>query len=154
MNHAPADAAITVSGLRKHFGQTRALDGLDLAVRAGEVHGFLGPDAAGKTTTIRVLLGLARADGGTARLLDAAGEAWPQRDVAGHVCQPAVQLGRVAPRISVDIDPGAGERTDYGLKCRLYPTDEGLAGTPPDHWVLKRRAGREPQPELTGACSL
>jgi ABC-2 type transport system ATP-binding protein len=62
--------AIAVSGLVKTFGRTRALDGLDLNVRAGEVHGFLGPNGAGKTTTIRVLLGLIRADSGTARLLD------------------------------------------------------------------------------------
>ena len=41
---------------------TRALDGLDLTVDAGEVHGFLGPNGSGKTTTIRVLLGLLRAD--------------------------------------------------------------------------------------------
>jgi ABC-2 type transport system ATP-binding protein len=66
--------AISISGLRKSFGQTRALDGLDLSVRTGEVHGFLGPNGAGKTTTIRVLLGLLRADGGTARLLG--GDPW------------------------------------------------------------------------------
>jgi len=66
--------AIEVSGLRKSFGRTVALDGLDLAVAAGEVHGFLGPNGSGKTTTIRVLLGLLRADGGTARLLG--GDPW------------------------------------------------------------------------------
>jgi ABC-2 type transport system ATP-binding protein len=66
--------AIEVSGLRKSFGKTVALDGLDLAVAAGEVHGFLGPNGSGKTTTIRVLLGLLRADGGTARLLG--GDPW------------------------------------------------------------------------------
>jgi ABC-2 type transport system ATP-binding protein len=64
-------AAIEVAGLRKSFGRTHALDGLDLAVDAGEVHGFLGPNGAGKTTTIRVLLGLIRAGGGRARLLGA-----------------------------------------------------------------------------------
>jgi len=67
-------AAIDVAGLRKNFGQTRALDGLDLTVAAGEVHGFLGPNGAGKTTTIRILLGLLRADGGTAVLLG--GDPW------------------------------------------------------------------------------
>ncbi len=61
--------AIAVSGLRKSFGKTVALDGLDLSVAEGEVHGFLGPNGAGKTTTIRILLGLLRANGGTARLL-------------------------------------------------------------------------------------
>jgi ABC-2 type transport system ATP-binding protein len=69
-------AAIDVAGLRKNFGQTRALDGLDLTVAAGEVHGFLGPNGAGKTTTIRVLLGLLRADGGTATLLG--GDPWTE----------------------------------------------------------------------------
>jgi polyether ionophore transport system ATP-binding protein len=62
-------AAIEVSGLRKSYGRTLALDGLDLTVTPGEVHGFLGPNGAGKTTTLRILLGLLRADGGTARLL-------------------------------------------------------------------------------------
>ena len=61
-------AVIEVTGLRKSFGRTRALDGLDLTVVPGEVQGFLGPNGAGKTTTIRVLLGLIRAGGGTARL--------------------------------------------------------------------------------------
>lgn len=61
--------AITVAGLHKSFGRTHALDGLDLAVETGEVHGFLGPNGSGKSTTIRVLLGLLRPDSGTARLL-------------------------------------------------------------------------------------
>jgi ABC-2 type transport system ATP-binding protein len=65
---------IAVSGLRKSYGKTVALDGLDLSVAEGEVHGFLGPNGSGKTTTIRILLGLLRADGGTARLLG--GDPW------------------------------------------------------------------------------
>ena len=56
--------AIEARGLRKSFGSVTALDGLDLTVRAGEVHAFLGPNGAGKTTTIRILLGLLRKDGG------------------------------------------------------------------------------------------
>src|SRR3954465_5786997 len=67
-------AAIAVSGLVKTFGPTRALDGLDLEVAAGEVHGFLGPNGSGKSTTIRVLLGLLRPDSGAVRLLD--GDPW------------------------------------------------------------------------------
>ncbi|MGW1430678.1 ABC transporter ATP-binding protein [Streptomyces sp. NPDC002431] len=61
--------AITVAGLHKSFGRTHALDGLDLTVETGEVHGFLGPNGSGKSTTIRVLLGLLRADSGAAQLL-------------------------------------------------------------------------------------
>jgi ABC-2 type transport system ATP-binding protein len=66
--------AIEVEGLVKHFGTTRALDGLDLRVRNGEVHGFLGPNGAGKTTTVRILLGLLRKDGGELRVLG--GDPW------------------------------------------------------------------------------
>src|SRR6201996_20563 len=66
--------AIEVRGLRKSFGRTQALDGLDLDVRTGEVHAFLGPNGAGKTTTIRILLGLLRKDGGEASLLG--GDPW------------------------------------------------------------------------------
>jgi polyether ionophore transport system ATP-binding protein len=66
--------AIEIQALRKSFGQTVALDGLDLEVRAGEVHAFLGPNGAGKTTTIRILLGLLRANGGQATLLG--GDPW------------------------------------------------------------------------------
>jgi ABC-2 type transport system ATP-binding protein len=61
--------AISVTGLHKSFGRTHALDGLDLEVEAGEVHGFLGPNGSGKSTTIRVLLGLLRADSGAAQML-------------------------------------------------------------------------------------
>ena len=66
------DLVIETSGLRKQF-QTRrgtrvAVEGLDLAVPAGGVHGFLGPNGSGKTTTIRMLLGLARPTAGTMRL--------------------------------------------------------------------------------------
>ena len=67
-------AAISVSGLVKNFGTTRALDRLDLTVPAGEVHGFLGPNGAGKTTTIRILLGLLRRDGGRVSVLG--GDPW------------------------------------------------------------------------------
>src|SRR6476619_6681625 len=67
-------SAIQVHDLRKTFGHTVALDGLDLEVTAGEIHGFLGPNGSGKTTTIRILLGLLRADSGSATLLG--GDPW------------------------------------------------------------------------------
>ena len=63
------DNVIEVTGLAKHFGTVKAVDGLDLTVGSGEVAGFLGPNGAGKTTTIRVLLGLLKADAGRAVLL-------------------------------------------------------------------------------------
>src|SRR5688500_2188827 len=61
--------AIEASGLVKDFGDTRAVDGVDLAVRAGSVYGVLGPNGAGKTTTIKMLATLLRPDAGSARVL-------------------------------------------------------------------------------------
>jgi ABC-2 type transport system ATP-binding protein len=60
------DATIEVTGLRKRFGQTVALDGLSFSVTPGQVTGFVGPNGAGKTTTMRVILGLNAADEGHA----------------------------------------------------------------------------------------
>jgi ABC-2 type transport system ATP-binding protein len=70
----PTATPIAIAGLVKIFGTTRALDGLDLEVRAGEVHALLGPNGAGKTTTIRVLLGLLRAASGNVALFG--GDPW------------------------------------------------------------------------------
>ena len=60
--------AIVCEALTKDYGPKRALDRLDLQVRAGEIFGYLGSNGAGKTTTIRVLMALLRADAGTARI--------------------------------------------------------------------------------------
>lgn len=59
---------VELDGITKSFGRVRALDGVTLSVRQGEVHGLLGPNGAGKSTIIRVLLGMLHADGGRARV--------------------------------------------------------------------------------------
>jgi ABC-2 type transport system ATP-binding protein len=69
-----SELAVEVEGLQKRFGQVAALRGLDLQIPVGQVTGFLGPNGSGKTTTIRVLLGLLRADGGKATVLG--GDPW------------------------------------------------------------------------------
>jgi ABC-2 type transport system ATP-binding protein len=83
------DLVVETTGLRKAFRTRRgrkvvAVDGLDLAVPAGGVHGFLGPNGSGKTTTIRMLLGLARPSAGSMALF---GEPVPRRlpQVMGRV---------------------------------------------------------------------
>ncbi len=59
---------VKVDKLVKDFGKFRALDGLNLSVNRGEVHGFLGPNGSGKSTTIRVILGLLKRTSGNVRL--------------------------------------------------------------------------------------
>src|SRR3954447_8873198 len=82
------DAVLEIAGLRKTYrsrkGTRRALDGFDMTVGAGQVHGFLGPNGSGKTTTLRTLLGLIRPNGGRMALL---GREVPQGlpEVAGLV---------------------------------------------------------------------
>ncbi|MGN9808330.1 ABC transporter ATP-binding protein [Micromonospora sp. BQ11] len=82
-------AVIEIEGLRKTFhtlrhGRRVAVDGFDLVVEAGQIHGFLGPNGSGKTTTLRALLGLVRADAGRMAVL---GERSPERltQVTGRV---------------------------------------------------------------------
>ncbi len=64
-----SDLAIRTTGLQKVFRRQRAVDGIDLAVPRGAVFGFLGPNGSGKTTTIRMLLGLSSATGGSIEVL-------------------------------------------------------------------------------------
>ena len=73
--------AIRTEGLSKRYGSTLALDGLDLTVGEGEVYGYLGPNGSGKTTTIRLLLGLHRPSAGLAELFGV--DAWSD-PVAAH----------------------------------------------------------------------
>ena len=60
---------IEVKDLRKHFGSTKAVDGISFDVRQGEIFGFLGPNGAGKTTTIRCLMDFIRPTSGSIQLL-------------------------------------------------------------------------------------
>ncbi|HET6500713.1 MAG TPA: ATP-binding cassette domain-containing protein [Amycolatopsis sp.] len=91
--------AVSVRGLVKHYGATRALDGVDLEIRSGQVLGLLGPNGAGKTTTVRILTTLLRPD---------SGEAW----VAGH---------------DVLSEPDAVRRS-IGLSGQYAAVDENLTG--------------------------
>ena len=73
---------VDVEGVVKQFGKQRALDGVTLRVRRGEVYGLLGPNGAGKTTLIRSLVGLVAPEAGTVSVL---GQRMPQLEVLAHV---------------------------------------------------------------------
>ncbi len=110
------EATIEVSGLRKRFGPTPALDGMTFTVTPGQVTGFVGPNGAGKSTTMRVILGLDAADEGTAliggrpypklhhplshvgALLDA-GALQPSRSARNHLLWLAHSQGLGARRV-------------------------------------------------------
>ncbi|GIJ32237.1 ATP-binding cassette domain-containing protein [Micromonospora sediminimaris] len=85
-------AVLEIEGLRKTYrsrrrGTRNALDGFDMRVEAGQVHGFLGPNGSGKTTTLRTLLGLIRPDGGRMAILG--------HEVPGTLDQVAPQVGAI-----------------------------------------------------------
>jgi len=88
--------AIETEGLRKSFGQVRALQGVDLTVSDGSVCALLGPNGAGKTTVVRVLATLTRPDGGTARVAG--------HDVVREPRQVRAAIGLAGQHSAVDDD--------------------------------------------------
>ncbi|MCS3778889.1 ATP-binding cassette domain-containing protein [Tsukamurella ocularis] len=88
---SPTDLAIDARGLVKHFGATRAVNGVDLQVPTGTVYGVLGPNGAGKTTTISMLATLLKPDAGSARIFghDVVAESTTVRSLIGVTGQYA-----------------------------------------------------------------
>ena len=111
----PAGDAITTTALVRDFGSVRAVDGVDLNVREGEMFGFLGPNGAGKTTVIRMLITLLAPTGGTITVagFDAVREADQIRSRIGAALQEAAlddkQTGREILRLQGRL---------YGLRTR------------------------------------
>lgn len=64
-----SELVLETTGLQKHFGKIRAVDGVDLSIRSGEIYGLIGPNGSGKTTLIRLCLGLLLPTNGTVQLL-------------------------------------------------------------------------------------
>jgi ABC-2 type transport system ATP-binding protein len=130
------EATIEVTGLRKRFGPTLALDGMTFSVLPGQVTGFVGPNGAGKTTTMRVILGLDAADQGTALVggqpyralrhplsqvgaLLEAGALQPSRSARNHLLWLAHSQGLGATRVDQVVEQ-AGLRSVIRRKAGGY----------------------------------
>ena len=106
---------IRLSGLRKSYGEVRALDGIDLEVQAGEFFTLLGPSGSGKTTTLRLIAGFERADAGIVELAgqDVTGVPPDERNV-----NTVFQDYALFPHMSV------GENVAYGMRVKKVPRSE------------------------------
>lgn len=108
-------AVIEISGLIKSYGKVQALCGIDLSVKQGEVYGFIGMNGAGKSTTIRILLGMLKRDGGEVKLL------------GGDPFKDCVELHKRLAYVPSEINPwpnlSGGEVIDLlsGMRGKLDP---------------------------------
>lgn len=99
------ELAIAAEGISKYFGDVAAVDGLTLDVAPGEIYGLVGPDGAGKTTTMRLLVGALTLDGGQAAIFG--------HDVRTDVDRAREQLGYMPQRFSMYGDLTVGENIRF-----------------------------------------
>jgi ABC-2 type transport system ATP-binding protein len=163
------EATIEVTGLRKRFGPTLALDGLSFTVMPGQVTGFVGPNGAGKSTTMRVILGLDAADEGSAliggrpyrslrhplsqvgALLDAAA-LQPSRSARNHLLWLAHSQGLSAKRVDEVIGQAGLQKAarrkaggySLGMRQRLGIA-AALLGDPPVLMMDEPFNGMDPE---------
>ncbi|MET9216953.1 MULTISPECIES: ATP-binding cassette domain-containing protein [unclassified Nocardia] len=121
------DQAIVVEGLRKNYGAERALDGLDLTVRAGTVHAVLGPNGAGKTTAVRIMSTLLRPDAGR---VEVAG-----LDVRADADRVRARIGLLGQSAAVDEELSG--RQNLEMFGRLYHLGARRAGVRADELLAR-----------------
>jgi ABC-2 type transport system ATP-binding protein len=114
---AAGTLAIDVHGLTKRFGRKTAVDGIDICVPQGEVWGFLGPNGSGKTTTIRMLCGLLRADAGHGTCLG--------HDISTQSDAIKREVGYMTQRFSFWEDMTIRENLDF--VARVYELPDAAA---------------------------
>ena len=113
-----AEPLIWASELHKHFSGNHAVNGVSLQVHAGEIYGLVGSDGAGKTTTIRLLVGALRADQGEAGICGF--------DIRREAEQARAQLGYLSQRFSLYEDLTVLENIRFFAEVRGLPKDEWL----------------------------
>jgi ABC-2 type transport system ATP-binding protein len=131
---------IDARGLVKRFGARTVVDGFSLQVERGQIHGFLGPNGSGKTTTIRMLCGLLTPDAGTGTCLghDIVKEAWAIKRQVGYMTQ----------RFSLYGDLSVRENLDFVARLYAVPDRRRRVAEALDRLGLANRAG-----QLAGSLS-
>lgn len=109
---------IQARGLKKYFGQVHAVDGIDLAVKSGEIYGLVGSDGAGKTTTLRLLVGVLRADAGQASICG--------YDIGRQTESAHAMLGYLSQRFSLYEDLTVLENIRFFTEVRGLKAGEWL----------------------------
>ena len=129
-----SEAAIDVSGLTKAFGGRRAVDGLDLAVPAGRIMGFLGANGSGKTTTIRMLCGLLTPDAGSGTCLGF--------DIIRGARAIKREVGYMPQHFGLYEDLTVRENLDFVARLYGVRPRRPRVGAALDHLGLSERAGQ------------
>lgn len=129
------DVVVATKGLAKHYRTVRAVDGIDLEIRRGEIYGFLGRNGAGKTTTIRMLLGLIRPSAGTVQVFGR--RIGGSQDWLGRVGS-LVESATAYPNLTVAENLDLQRRLTRAPRAAARVAMEQLGLTP----YADRRAGR------------
>jgi drug efflux transport system ATP-binding protein len=109
---------IEATNLRKYFGEVKAVDGVDLHIKPGEIYGLVGADGAGKTTTMRLLVGALKADAGEINICG--------YDVTHQTEQARAQFGYLSQRFSMYEDLTVLENIRFFAEVRGLKPDEWL----------------------------
>jgi ABC-2 type transport system ATP-binding protein len=112
----PNEILIQATGLHKNFGAVHAVDGVDLTVHAGEIYGLVGSDGAGKTTTLRLLVGALKMDAGEACLCG--------HDILRHTEQARAVIGYLSQRFSLYEDLTVLENIRFFTEVRGLKSNE------------------------------
>jgi ABC-2 type transport system ATP-binding protein len=140
VNPSAPELAIDVRGLTKRYGARTVVDAIDLQVPRGSICGFLGPNGSGKTTTIRMLCGLLKANAGTGRCLGL--------DIATQATEIKRQVGYMTQKFGLYDDLTIRENLDFVARLFELPERRSAVDT-----ALARLGLVERQAQLAGTLS-